>query len=297
MLGTPAVQSKLGRIATDYLNEEFHTHIKVSKVDLSFLGSVELKEVEILDHYLDSMIYVKNLTTSIYSYRNIIKNKIELGEVSLTGVRFIMRTHAGEREDAFVQFVKNFENKNSSNDPLDFLLSAEVVNLEGAHFVILDENKENSSPLTFYEIEGSVRNFNIQGPNISGEVRGISFVESHDIEVENLTSDFSYTREEMKLLNTRLETKSSKVDADIVFYRDGSLADFKNKVKFDGDIKDANLSLRDLNKLYGEFGKLDVLHFKTKLSGTISPRLKIKATKAYVSSGVKVLGAFHGMAR
>ena len=292
LLGTPAVQSKLGRIATDYLNEEFHTHIKVSKVDLSFLGSVELKEVEILDHYLDSMIYVKNLTTSIYSYRNIIKNKIELGEVSLTGVRFIMRTHAGEREDAFVQFVKNFENKNSSNDPLDFLLSAEVVNLEGAHFVILDENKENSSPLTFYEIEGSVRNFNIQGPNISGEVRGISFVESHDIEVENLTSDFSYTREEMKLLNTRLETKSSKVDADIVFYRDGSLADFKNKVKFDGDIKDANLSLRDLNKLYGEFGKLDVLHFKTKLSGTLND---MRAKDFRLRSDLKTIvdGDFH----
>ena len=36
---------------------------------------------------------------------------------------------------------------------------------------------------------------------------------------------------------------------------------------------------------------------RTKSSGTISPKLKMNATNAYVSSGVKDLGAFQGIAR
>ena len=70
------MQSRLGKSATNYLRKEFNVDINIEKVNLAFLGDVQLNEIFIRDHHLDTLIYAKNLTTSIFSYRNIINNKL-----------------------------------------------------------------------------------------------------------------------------------------------------------------------------------------------------------------------------
>ena len=66
LLSTPFVQSKLATLATDSLNKKFDTDVLIKKVDLSLLGSVVLKDVEIRDHHKDTLIFVKNLIYDIY---------------------------------------------------------------------------------------------------------------------------------------------------------------------------------------------------------------------------------------
>lgn len=264
------MQTRLGKMATNYLNETYKTEITVDKVDLSYLGKIQLKDISILDHHQDSMINVRNLSTSIFSYRNIIDNKLEFGDIALQGVNFIMKTYKGEDQDSFSVFTAKFDDEDQDKRPSNFLLTSTTVHLSDANFVLYDENKENEKPLRFHTINGDVDNFKIQGPNIYGDVKGLKFVENHGVEIENLTTNFTYTREEMKLLNTTLETKTSKVLMDLVFHRDGSFADFNNKVKFDATVTEASVSLIDLNKFYNEFGKNDVLHFSTNLNGTLN---------------------------
>ena len=61
----PAVQTKLARIVTDDLNKDFGTNLEIKKVDLSLLGSVSLKGIEIKDHHQDTLIYSNRIKTSI----------------------------------------------------------------------------------------------------------------------------------------------------------------------------------------------------------------------------------------
>ena len=93
------VQTYFGKVATAQLNKTYNTNIVVEKVDLSFLGNVKLKDIKINDHKNDSLIYVKSLTTSIFSYRNILDNRLELGDVDLEEVTLYMITHQGEQQD------------------------------------------------------------------------------------------------------------------------------------------------------------------------------------------------------
>ena len=292
LLAIPAVQTKLGKLATNILNEDYNTNITVHKVKLSLFGDVDLKEIEILDHHLDSMIFVKKLTTSIFSYRNILKNKFEFSDIELEGVNFLIRTHKGEDRDAFVQFIESFDEEKSDSIPSDFLLTADSVILEDFNLKIYDENKLDDVPVAFRNVTGPIENFKIDGPNFNGDIRGLSFVENHEIEVESLISDFSYTREKMSLFQTELSTENSKVTADIVFFRDGSFKDFNNKVKFKGDIKSADLSLEDLRKFYGEFGHNNVLHFKTKLEGTLND-FKTRGFQLESDLRTIIVGDFH----
>ncbi|WP_156772391.1 translocation/assembly module TamB domain-containing protein [Urechidicola croceus] len=286
------MQTRLGKIATNYLNEEFKTNIVIKKVDLSYLGSIKLKQIEILDHHKDSMINVNSLTTSVFNYRNILKNRLEFGDIDLEGVNFIIKTYKGEQDDAFSVFTDKFDDGNEDDTPSDFLMTSTIVNLKNANFKIYDENDDNVKPLKFQKISGVVYNFKIEGPNIYGDIKGLTFVENHGVKVMSLDSDFSYTRDEMKLLNTKLNTETSNVSTDIIFFRNGSFADFNNKVKFEADIQKADVSLLDLNKFYGEFGQNDVLHFKTKLTGTLND-FKINNLQLRSDLNSVILGDLH----
>ncbi|GAB1307489.1 translocation/assembly module TamB domain-containing protein [Urechidicola sp. KH5] len=270
LLAIPAVQTKLGRVATNYLNKDFNTNIVVNKVDLSILGRIKLKEIDIKDHHLDSMINIESLSTSIFSYRNILNNKFEFGDITLEGINFIMKTYEGENEDAFNIFVSRFDEEKPDTIPSNFLMTAERVILKDAFLTIIDENRPDDPDVFFDNIYGDVDHLLIDGPNFSGDIRDFEFIENHQIQVEDLDSDFSYTRQRMKLANTSLRTETSIVEADVTFFRDGSFKDFNNKVQFEAKVKEAHVSLIDLNKFYGKFGNNDILHFSSNLSGTLN---------------------------
>jgi hypothetical protein len=206
-------------MATNYLNDTFKTNIVINKVDLSFLGSIELKDIEIKDHHLDSLINVRSLSTSIFSYREILQNKLEFDDIYLEGVNFIIRTYEGEDDSAFAIFTDKFDDGNEDDSPSGFLLTSAVIHLENTNLIIYDENVIGEKAVTFKNINGDIYNFEVLGPNIYGNIKELNFVENHGIEVQNLTSDFTYTQEEMKLLNTILKTETSSVLTDIIFHR------------------------------------------------------------------------------
>ena len=49
-LSIPAVQTWLGREATERINEDYNTNINIEKVGLQFNGDVELKQILIREH-------------------------------------------------------------------------------------------------------------------------------------------------------------------------------------------------------------------------------------------------------
>ena len=86
----------MGKVATNYLQSSFDVDINVGKVDLAYIGDVKLKEVFIRDHHLDTLIYAENLSTSILSYRNILKNKLAFGQISLEAFILNIKTYKNE---------------------------------------------------------------------------------------------------------------------------------------------------------------------------------------------------------
>ena len=61
------MQTKLGVYTTNKINEDFDTNLSIGKVNLSFLGSIALKEIQIRDHHKDTLIFIKKISTSLLS--------------------------------------------------------------------------------------------------------------------------------------------------------------------------------------------------------------------------------------
>jgi len=121
LLSLPVVQTKIAKIVTNRINKTYDTNIVVKKVDLSYLGNAKLIGVEINDHHNDTLIYVEQLTTSIFSYRNILENKLELGEADVRGLQMHMKRYKGEDNDNLSIFIEKFDDGDDTPSATPFL--------------------------------------------------------------------------------------------------------------------------------------------------------------------------------
>jgi len=287
----PGVQTRLAKTLTNTLKESYNTNLHITRVDLSFLGSVQLKGVELRDHHNDTLIFVKNLSTSLLNAKKIMDNKVNLGSVSLDGVDFHLKTYHGEDNDNLSIFVESFDDdtpRDSLRDP--FLLNSSNIYLDKLNFKLIDENKKNKTQFSVREGGGSLSGFKILGPDVTAKIRGLYFVDDRDIEITNLTTDFTYTKTQMLFKNTQLETKTSSINANILFkYQRKDLRFFNDKVAIEADLTKSRISLHDLHMLYGEFGVTDVLNLNGNLTGSLNDfkvaNLEIISDEGLVISG------------
>ncbi|MFK8058711.1 MAG: translocation/assembly module TamB domain-containing protein [Polaribacter sp.] len=287
----PVVQTKLGSYLTNNLNEEYNINISIKKVDLSFLGKVGLKSVEIRDHHQDTLIFVKKLNTSILSAKSILDSEINLGTISLEDVYYYTKTYKGETNDNMSIFYGSFGD-DSPTDSLakPFILRSSNVYADNLNYRLINANKKDSVNFSAKNIGGNLQDLLVYGSDFSTKVRGLYFIDNKDLDVTSLTSDFSIKDTAMRFENTTLQTRKSKITADINFlYKPGDLSFFNDKVRVKANFKNSKIAVQDLKKYYNELASNDLIRFSGKVNGPLNNfslnNLNLKSRK-----GIKIIG-------
>lgn len=270
VLSLPSVQTRLAHRLTDYVNKEFKTDIQIDKVDLSYIGSVQVKGVYARDSLKDTIAYIGNLKTSIIDFERMKMGKPRFNIVNLNDVTLKLVTYKGKNESAFDEFIKKLEGE-PTNKPSGFVLTIKQINLKNAKFRLFDRNKQAQVIEQYDKINAEVKNFKVDGPKAFGDIRNLSLVDHRGLVAEKMNSDFSYSKTGMQFKNTYLKTPYSIVNGDVIMeYKEGEMADFNNKVIITAHLHDTDLAMKDLQKFYNEFGDSDVLHLSTTLKGTLN---------------------------
>ena len=128
-------------IISKYIPEQIDDYIKL-KINDSFLlkPSILLRAVSDLSTTADFL--------ALFSYKNILENKLEFGEIDLQGLFFYLKTYEGEDNDNLSIFVEKFEDNDStktSSNP--FLLTSTRLNLENANFYLFNKNNWIMNPI------------------------------------------------------------------------------------------------------------------------------------------------------
>lgn len=291
LFSIPAVQTKLASIVTKNINDDYGTDLVIKKVDLSLLGTVALKGVEIRDHHKDTLIFIDRLRTSLVNAKKIMDNKVDLGSVSMKGINFHLKTYKGEDLDNLTIFTDKFEDDNPRDSTAaPFLLRTSNIFLEELNFRQEDENDNVPIAFAAYNGGGSLQDFKIEGPNVSTKIRGLYFTDNRGIDITSLTTNFSYSKEAMLFEHTTIKTPYSHLKAEIRFdYKRENLGNFNELVEVDAVFDKSSLSLLDLKKLYNELSGDDVLHFTTNLHGSLN---NFSATNLKLNSdkGIRIYG-------
>ena len=109
----PFVQNKLVKIATSKLSQSLNTEVKVDKVTINLLTSIQLKGVLIRDLNKDTAIYINSFDNH---YSILGPNRFLLNEkkIELQGVRVYLKN---QRQDSVLNLVKIFNQNKKQHKP------------------------------------------------------------------------------------------------------------------------------------------------------------------------------------
>ncbi|MGX7666581.1 translocation/assembly module TamB domain-containing protein [Flavobacterium pedocola] len=268
-LSLPVVQTKIAEYATESINKDYGTNIKIDKVAISVFGGVKLKGIYVADHHKDTLFFVKRLQTNILSFKEIKDSHLFFGEARMDGFNFKLKKYKGETKTNLDLFVAAFDTGKPGSGK--FRLKADDLYVTNSRFRLIDENLKIHKVLDFTNLNGELEDFYIKGPNVTTLINKLSLKDHRGLVVENLSSDFTYTKKNIILKKMELNTAESTMFGDVTLkYNPKDFTDFNNKVVFDVDMEKASVSSNELNFFYNEFGKEQRFFLKTHAKGTLN---------------------------
>ena len=290
VLSIPAVQTRLGKYATDRINNDFKTNINIGRVGLQLNGDIELKEILIKDYKKDTLISIGELNSSIISFKNLYNSKLNFGDIDIQNLVFNLKTYEGEDQTNLDVFVEKFDDDNPRVGPSEFLFSSSDVSIENGIFRLIDENLETPKVFEFTELNANTTNFLINGPEVSARINKFAFIDSRGIAVKNLMANFEYTLDHMSFGDLNIKTEKSELKGDLRFnYKREDLKFFTDKVDVVASFRDSEVSLTELNVFFDEFGINQRAQLNADLSGTLND-LKAENLNVSTSSNTRIIG-------
>ncbi|WP_240740133.1 translocation/assembly module TamB domain-containing protein [Flagellimonas allohymeniacidonis] len=263
----------MAKYATDTLNAEFGTNISIDRLSLSLFSlNTGLKGIYVEDYKQDTLIYIQKLSTSILNLRNMANGKMEFGEIDLDGLFMNLKTYQGERDtnlDVFVAKLDDGQPRAPGTPP--FFMSSEEIEISDGRFKLIDENLESEETLNFTNLRVLADDFQILGPEVTLKIKDLSLSDKRGLELEKLSTDFTYTKQQMRFDSLRIKTTQSHLKGDLLFsYNREDFSEFVDKVNVLANFNESTIALNEINTFYNEFGTEKVVSFSGNISGVLN---------------------------
>ncbi|MEN8898830.1 MAG: translocation/assembly module TamB domain-containing protein [Nonlabens sp.] len=300
----PAVQTATAKYLTTSLNEDYGTDIDIKAVDISFSGDLILKESRALDSRNDTIIYFKELRSSILGFGDLISGNPALGTTSIDGLYLNMVRYKGDDSDNLNMFINKFGSGNNSTSTTPFVLTTGDLEINNSRIKIIDEYLKYPETLVASQLNLQSEGLRIEGSNIYAVIKNANFdmytgVMKPDangkknLRIKNLKADFSYTPSQILANDLLIHTAGSQLVGDLkLSYDRKDFIDFVKKVQWDFDIKNADLSTNELRKFYNEIVEKDKVLLKGRMQGTLNDFI-VEDLLATTLSDITIDGTMH----
>lgn len=269
LLSLPPVQSKIGQYLTNTINEDYGTDINVEQVAFNIFGGIKLKEVLVRDHHKDTLFYANRIKTTILDVNRLMDGDLLFGDIGVTSLFFKLKQYKGEDFTNLDKFVDAFDDGSPSSGK--FLMMAESMHLTDSRFLMEDETQKDSKIVDFLNINATLNDFKIKGSDVYTTIYKLNFKDFRGLQVQNLKTQFTYTKDNILLEKLEVKTKKSLINGDVALrYKREDFSEFNNKVIFDAKIDSASVATNDIRYFYNELGKNNQFTFKTNLLGTLN---------------------------
>ncbi len=265
----PSVQTFVAKIITDNLKETKDVDINIGRVGLTYSGKLNLQDVLILDHHKDTLIFSQNVRTSATSLKSIYNNNPTLGPTTAKQLYMDMKVYEGEERDNLNIFLNKLKSQ-SKKESTPFLLTISRLEVVNGRYGYTNHNVNYPEVVSLDDLNILASDLVVDGSDVFVDVDRLSGFEKRGIQVDHLSTAFSYTSEEMALKDLQVETPYSSIDADVLFDITNGFAGFINKVPVKAVFRPSTVSTNDLQPFYNKFGNNQEINFSTSLDGILN---------------------------
>ncbi len=249
-----SVRAFIAQRAVSYINEKYDVDIRIEKLNLFPLGHIDAENVLIRDHHGDTLLFTKRLNTGLKNLTNILNNKIRFSHMEMDSPYLNLCVYEGEKDDNLNIFIKKLEGEKSEGGK-PFYLLIQNARWKNGRFVIRNYNVKRESIYEMNGMDSDLDNFIIDGKNLYTTLNHMSFTDKYRIDVRDLSMNFTYTPDSMRLENILLKTDSTELAGLIGFYYTReNLRRFFDEVELKGHLT-GHVGALDMNKLSGNIFK------------------------------------------
>ncbi len=297
LFSIPAVQTSVAKKITNSIQERSDVDMSIGKVSLSYFGKVKLNDVLVKDHHENTLLKIDEFRTSILGISNLIANNPDLGSSTAEGFTFNMKRYKGEDSDNLSILLDKLKTE-PTGEPKPFKLSVRDIFISEGYYSYIDENISNPEIVILDKLELQAEFLNVAGQEFKVNINTLQAEEGRGLDIRNLKTEFSYSPTKMKLNSLFLTTPYSNLEGSIEMdYTLEGFSDFLNKVNWNIQLVDSNISTNDLVLFYEPFGNNQNLLISTTLDGTLNDfilkDLDLRGMdRSHMDGLVKITGAF-----
>ena len=243
--------------------------IRIGSVGLSYGGKLKLQDVLILDHHEDTLIFSQEIRTSATSLRSIYNNNPTLGPTTAKELFMNMKVYEGEERDNLNVFLNKLKSQ-KQKEPTPFKLVISRLGVVDGKFSYINENLNDPNVIKLDDLNILASDLLVEDSEVYVDIEKLSGFENRGIRVDHLSTNFTYTPEELVLEDLQIETPYSEIDSDIRFDITNGFTGFINKVPVEAVFRPSTISTNDLQPFYDKFGKDQEIKFSTSLDGILN---------------------------
>ncbi|MDT0641870.1 translocation/assembly module TamB domain-containing protein [Zunongwangia sp. F363] len=267
----PAVQTSVAGRLTRSLRKNKDININIDRVSLSYFGNIKVKGVYVEDHHQDTLLYAREVSTSILSLRNLFNNSPNFGNTVVEDLQLKMKRYEGEDRDNLSLLISKLKKEPTGKPPSPFELRVDDVQILNSHYSYRDQNLETENVLLLDDLNIYAEDLLVDGELIQVDITSLRADERRGIGITDMNTEFSYTPRHMQLENLLLKTAESEINGDLNFdYTREQFSDFENKVQVNALFRESTISSTDLQVFYDGFGSGELVTFNTRMTGTLN---------------------------
>ncbi len=302
------VQTWAASKATESLNKDFDTDIKIDKIQFTYFGDVVIKGGLAMDHRQDTVIYFNRLETSLLGFSKLISGNPELGDTKVDKLYLNIKRYKGEDLDNLAQFIESFDTGKERKKPsTPFVLTASDLEVTDSRLNVIDEELRIPEAFVASKMNLTATDFKIEGSDILANIQDGNFHfynggmlrndtgEVNGLDVRRISADFSYTPSQIKAADLIFETRGSYLIGDLELnYKREDFAEFITKVEWDFDIERSDLATNELRQFYDEIVPNESVQVSGRMLGTLND-FSVENLAAYSLNDIAIEGDMHFM--
>jgi len=272
-----AIQSIIVKKTLDFVNKKYDVCIAVQELKLTSFGDFKLKNIQITDHHLDTLLFVKSVSGHVLDLQKIKNKKLTLENVVIENAWVNDKIYAEELKSNLAVFSEKFKKKKQNNSI--FKLAVHHILIKNSRFSNYNGDRKI---VDFYRIGGTMDTLFLEGTDLKIISDGIGVTDNYGIVYQKIKTDFNYSATQMSFKNTFIKTENSEIHTNLFFAYDSisQFKDFVNLVKLQGEIEEGKIGFADIHKIYPHYQQNKSLSVKTKAYGTLND-LKLRDVKMH----------------
>ena len=246
------------------ITSSLSSNVEISNINFKYNGEIIINNLSILDHKNDTLIFIDQISTSIYNSTNLFTSKTKLNSLKLSGGIVKLNKYKADSITNLQMFL-NKTNSISNNPSSGFDFNLKKIIIDDFKISLYNEsiivNELNDFKL-------SATDFNLSRNYLNVDIDQINFVDYFNLNVTQFTSKLMYDKTGLYINNILLKTPNSMIDAEITSLNTNNSSILNNK--FQITLSNSSISTNDVNLYYDTLINDELIEFSSFFEGSIA---------------------------